>query len=190
MHTVNIYIKQFLLSAIVVLAIGNSTIAQDSSHTARHFVGLYVGIDLSQTSRFTGITYEYMAYQGKRKELGLKVSYTFPYRGGNLIWFGENNDQPSASSLGLAVTGYLYTNPQKMNTGFFINAEAGLSGSGWQFFTGLNHLLRPIGGLGFGWKWITKKGQAIRWGNGLAYAGPNIFSPATLTATTTLSIGF
>lgn len=190
MNTVNIYIKQVLLSAIVLLGIGNSAIAQDSSHTARHFVGLYGGIDLSQTSRFTGILYEYMAYRGKQKELGLKVSYTFPYLGGNLIWFEGDTNEPSSTTLGLTATGYLYTNPQKMNTGFFINAEAGLSGSGWQFFTGLNHLLRPIGGLGFGWKWITKKGQAIRWSNGMAYAGGNMFSPATLTATTTLSIGF
>lgn len=190
MNTVNIYIKQLLLSAMVLLGMGNSSIAQDSSRTPRHFVGLYSGVDLTQTSGYTGVMYEYMAYRGHKKELGLKVSYTFPYRNGNLIWVEGGNDEPSAATLGLTVTGYLYTNPQKTNTGFFLNAEAGLSGSGWQFFTGLNHLLRPIGGLGFGWKWITKKGQAIRWGNGLAYAGTNIFSPATLTASSTLSLGF
>lgn len=190
MHTVNISIKQFLLSAIVLLGIGNSAIAQDSTHAARHFVGLYGGIDLTQTSGYTGVMYEYMAYRGKQKELGLKVSYTFPYRGGNLIWFGEDANEPRSATIGLTATGYLYTNRQKMNSGFFINAEAGLSGSGWQFFTGLNHLLRPVGGLGFGWKWITRKGQAIRWSNGLSYAGSNVFGPATLTATTSLSMGF
>lgn len=190
MNTVTIYIKQVLLSAVVLLSMGSKATAQDSSHSARHFVGLYGGIDLSQTSSFTGIAYEYMTYQGKRTAIGLKASYTFPYRGGNLIWLGEDTNEPSVATLGLTATGYLYTNPQKSNAGFFINAEAGLSGSGWQFFTGLNHLLRPIGGLGFGWKWLTKKGKAIRWGNGLAYAGPNTFSPASLTATTALSIGF
>jgi hypothetical protein len=190
MHTVNISIKKTVLALMVLMAIGNGAIAQDSSKTARNFVGLYGGLDLTQTSRFMGISYEYLAYVGKRKEIGFKANYTFAYRGGNLIWYSEDADQPSVSSIGLALTGYLYTNPQKGNTGFFISGEAGLSGTGWQFLSGLNQLVRPTVGLGFGWKRVRGKGQTIRWSNGLTYAGPNLFTDAGLTATTTLSFGF
>jgi hypothetical protein len=190
MNTVNISIKKTMLAMLALTIIGSSTFAQDTAKSVRNFGGLYGGVDLTQTSGFTGIMYEYMAFRGKGKEIGLTFHYTFAYRGGNLIGFYEDETRPRMSSYGVGFTGYLFTNPQKNNKGFFISGELGVRGTGWLAFPGFSNFLRPRGGLGFGWKWITPTGKAIRLNSGLSYTGSNLFTDAGLTAAATLSFGF
>jgi hypothetical protein len=177
--------------ALTMLLITYAALAQEKAKVPRHFVGLYAGADLSNTSVFRGATYEYLIRAGKKTEFGIKGQYTFPYRYGNMLLFESgSNSEPRIATLSVLATGYFFTNAQKQSEGFFFNAEAGISGVGWQFASGLGQLTRPVVGAGLGWKWPLRNGQALRWTNGFQYTGPNSWLEGNLSAMTTLTMGF
>lgn len=159
-------IRWVLLTAIILCS--NSNIYSQEANKARHFIGLHGGADLTTTSVFSGISYEYLITAQKRTELGVKLTYTFPYQLGNFILLYPDRSAPRLSELGLLLSVNYFTNKQKINTGFFIAAQAGSIFSGDTGFPVLVPGERTVDGtlgVGFGWKWPLKGGQAIRWTN-------------------------
>jgi hypothetical protein len=190
MDTVNKTRKPFRLLLLALLA---SFAGQaQTTNMPKNFAGLYGGFDISNSSAFTGATYEYLFRAGQRREFGLKGSYTFGYRYGNLLIFESGASDPVMSSFSLVGTGYLFTGRESKGTGFYLGGEAGVknSGLGLAYFGGLGQMTRPTVGLGLGWKWPLRKGGAIRWQNMLHYTGGNMLFENNLSATTTLAIGF
>lgn len=187
MNTVN-KIKTMAM-ALILLLTTQAAAAQAVNKVPRHFVGLYGGADLSNTSVFSGLTYEYLFAAGKKAELGIKGTYTFPYRIGNLLLFENGRNEVGFATLNILGTGYFFTNAHNRGEGFFLHAEAGISGAGWRFVATMGQFARPVGGLGLGWKWPMRNGKALRWTNTLQYTGANNWMPGNLSALSTLAIG-
>lgn len=176
-------LTRMVLVFINIFVIEHSAISQQ--HSAKYFAGINAGIGWETTSIFSGESLECILVSKKNKELGIKVTYTNRYRFGNLILFSTGIDPTSTSEIKLDATGYLYTNRQAKNTGFFLAGEAGMVVAKWKVDNSRINYFRSGGGLGFGWKWILNDRFVLLFKNSLLYT-----SPSGVVSVSSLSFGF
>ncbi len=183
--------KKIITSVLFLIFFVGNAQAQTTS-PARNFVGLHAGIGWSTFSLGNGASYERIIFSKKNKELGAKFSHTSRYKYGNLSLFYSEFAGLSRADLKLTVSGYLYTNKLKSNTGFFILGELGTVTAFWKERSSSATQLLPVAELGIGWKWPIGDRMCIRWTNSIVNSIPAPWQPYTLGVVTssTFALGF
>jgi hypothetical protein len=181
-------VTKFTTTICIFLFTWHSGYNQQNSG-AKNFTGSYAGIDWTSISSFKGFTYERLVHGKASLEIGVRASYTVPYRYGNFqLLYGSFS--PPVSEIKLGVYGYSFPNKAKINTGFFITAGAGIESSFWKVDKNKYSSLSPSGELGFGWKWPIGKNIVLRWTNTLGFATIRPYAGGDMTTTSTIAIGF
>jgi hypothetical protein len=181
-------VKKITKAICILLLTGHTAFSQESSG-AKNFIGSYIGIDWNNASRFQGISYERLVYGTAATEFGIRGSYTLPHGYGNLNLLFYSFEPP-VSQVRLGGQGYFFTGRQKVNTGFFITAGAGIEFTSWEEDIKKYHEKAPYGELGFGWKWPIGKKLVLRWTNTLSFATQSPLGGANTTTVSALALGF
>jgi hypothetical protein len=176
-----------LLSFAVAIHVNGQT-----GSAAKNFAGVHAGIGWSTSSLSNGASYERIIFSKENKELGARISHTDRYKYGNLSLFYSEFSGISRSDLKLTVSGYIYTNKHKLNTGFFVSGEVGTVTAFWKTNTSSATQLLPVVELGMGWKWSLGNRICLRWTNSIVNSGPLLLHPYPVGVATasTIAVGF
>lgn len=128
---------------------------------------------------------ERILHSKRNLELSIQGTHTFRHTCGNLILFSAPLYDFSSSETGLSVTGYLFTNRHKINTGFYIAGFGGaqLTNKFSKPYKDRYHSVLPAAEMSFGCKLRLSRHTAARLNCGAGFIGG-------FTSTATFALGF
>jgi hypothetical protein len=179
-----------LAKATCFFLLASHTVYSQRPSAAKNFISFFSGRDWSSRSHFEGVSYERLVYQKAVTEIGVRGSYTFPYRQNDASWLYSQYG-PSFTEVKLSGHAYSFPGKSKTNNGLFITAGAGIESLFWKEAKVNYRHLSPTGELGFGWKWpIGKKRLVLCWVNTLNFSINRAYANGDFMSTTKLSLGF
>ena len=136
---------------------------------AKNFPGVLAGIEWNTISGMKGVEYERIVMTIEVVTIGLKGSYSFWYRQGNMSIFGTACCERASIATGLGTVD-IFTGSKAIPTGFFLHAAFGLGIKSYRLEPG-GIVLKgyPAVEAGLGWLFPLGNGAAIKWTNTITF---------------------
>ena len=143
--------------------------AQSLESAPKNFAGFLAGIEWNTISGVTGVEYERMLLAKEKLTMGIKGSYYFRYKQGNMQIFNSPCCEMSTITTVFATADY-FTSRRAYPSGFFFHAGAGagLKTYRWQPEMHRNSI-RPAFEAGIGWLFLLGDGLALKWTNTVTF---------------------
>ena len=172
-----------LFSAMIFLALKSD--AQKITGMPANYVGLFAGIEWNTISGLTGVEYERLLFGNKDLTIGMKGSYTFRYKTGNMQLLSRPCCTVASIGAALATADY-FTAQQDHPSGFFFHAGAGVGVKTYSSddFRDLVNV-RPAFEFGAGWLFPLGRRAALKWTNTVTF--PSKDAGITITR---IALGF
>ena len=159
--------------------------AQQQEKIPLNYPGAMAGIEWNTISGVTGVEYERILIVRDNITFGVKGTYIFKYKTGNMQLLSAPCCDISSIASGLA-TANIFTSRNRYPSGFFFQAGAGLGSKTREWEQGYKETrVRPAVEAGIGWLFPLGHGLAIKWTNTVTF--PSKQAGITITR---LAFGF
>lgn len=167
------FFRIFQITRVITLSLAcccliSNVQAQDDPRIPKNYGGLLAGIEWNTISGFTGIEYERIVFAARHITVGVKGSYGFRYRTGNM----QLLNRPCCSVANIN-TGFVtadYFTKAHYPSGFFIHAGLGAGTKTYRTKQSPDHRhIRPAFEVGVGWLFYLGKGVGLKWTNTITF---------------------
>jgi hypothetical protein len=143
--------------------------AQRSVKIPANFPGFVAGIEWNTISGVSGLEYERSLYFKKNIVIGVRGTYIFKYRTGNM----QLLNRPCCEISGITTlmgTANIFTSTDRLPTGFFFLGGAGLGLKIREFEQGIKESrVTPAVEAGIGWLFPLGSGLGLKWSNTVTF---------------------
>ena len=162
--------KQLLIACISVTCLFTVCHAQEQAvKPAKNFPGVLAGIEWNTISGMKGVEYERIVLTRATVTMGVKGSYLFRYKQGNMSIFGTSCCERASIATALGTVD-IFTGSNNLPAGFFLHAAFGMGMKSYLWEPdGRMVNFYPAVDAGLGWMFSLGSGTSIKWTNTITF---------------------
>ena len=177
--------KRILLFSTIIISLAYHCEAQKVSRMPSNYAGVLAGIEWNTLSGLTGVEYERILVAGNDINIGVKGTYTFPYKTGNMQLLNRPCCTVARIGTVLATVDF-FTTQNNYPSGFFFHAGGGVGMKTYSSEYSRDLIqVRPAFEAGGGWLFPLGRGLALKWTNTITF--PSRDAGITITR---IALGF
>jgi hypothetical protein len=161
--------KRILLFSVIIFSFAYKGQAQEVTGMPANYAGVLAGIEWNTISGLTGVEYERILFGRENVTIGIKGTYTFSYRTGNMQLLNRPCCTVASIGTGLATVDY-FTSQNDYPSGFFFHAGAGVGMKTYSSEHSRDLIqVRPAVEFGGGWLFPLGRRMALKWTNTVTF---------------------